>query len=62
MQAYHVLVSVMFRERKIHHWLILEIAVVLKLWAHVVVSHENAATVSPDMLYTPTAVQCFEYM
>ena len=33
-----------------------------KLWSLVIFSHENVATVSPDMFYKPTAVQCFEYM
>ena len=33
-----------------------------KLWSLVIFSHENVATVSPDMFYKPTAVQWFEYM
>ena len=32
----------------------------LKLWSLVIFSHENAATVSPDMFYKPTAAQCYE--
>ena len=33
-----------------------------KSWSLVIFSYENVATVSPDMFYKPTAVQCFEYM
>ena len=34
----------------------------LKLWSLVIFLHENAATVSSDIFYKPTAAQCFEYM
>ena len=33
----------------------------LRLWSHVIFSHENTAAVSSDMFYKPTAAQCFEY-